>query len=192
MRPCRGPRPAPVPRRLVRRGARRHHVHREATHTASSATSSPCSIASSAANSSALSSGKLSPHACCIRAAPRRQAIPASPGPCLPAGLAPSGARPAAGHCPVVARCKQDGLHHAMHQRGQRHLRMPGDFDLQRRRCGGAQRCASRSDMARGLGLLSVPSSPSSSFAASPSPKPCRSFPACAAPWPSASRSSPR
>src|SRR3546814_1889912 len=33
----------------------------------------------------------------------------------------------------------QDGLRHAMHQRGQRDVRMPGDFDLQRRRAVGDQ-----------------------------------------------------
>ena len=38
-----------------------------------------------------------------------------------------------------VAAVLQDGLHHAMHQRGQCHLRMPGDFDLQRGGAVGAQ-----------------------------------------------------
>ncbi len=39
----------------------------------------------------------------------------------------------------AVVAALQDGLHHAMHQRGQRHLRMPGDFDLQRGGAVGAQ-----------------------------------------------------
>jgi len=39
---------------------------------------------------------------------------------------------------PIVA-ILQDGLHHAMHQRSQSHLRMPGHFNLQRGGAVGAQ-----------------------------------------------------
>ncbi|MPM60898.1 hypothetical protein SDC9_107752 [bioreactor metagenome] len=42
-------------------------------------------------------------------------------------------------HIVAVVTALQDGLHHAMHQRGQRHLRMLGHLDLQRRRAVRAQ-----------------------------------------------------
>ena len=61
-----------------------------------------------------------------------------------------------------------------MHQRGQRDLRMSGDFDLQRGGAVRAQPLRQPVGQARGLGLLGVLAS--SSFPASPSalPKPCR------------------
>jgi hypothetical protein len=53
----------------------------------------------------------------------------------------------------AVVAFLQDGLHHAMHQRGQRDLRMPGDFDLQRGGAVGAQPLRQPVGHGGGLGL---------------------------------------
>ena len=166
---------------LVRRGTGVTTSTVEATHTASSRTSSSCDFASSAANSSALSSGKASPATCCSSRSATAAGDPASPGPCLPAGLALSGSRPAAGRgrsCPKTF-CTMPCTSAASATCGCRATSI----------CSAAvrwalNRCASWSDRLAAWAGRRRPRAPRWRLRL----RCCRSraaaFPACAAPWP--------